>query len=272
MGGGIQTDGYRVKEGEKVDLNNWSPDDTSTFAGAEAEAIEESKRLTLRLEALQELLYAEHKHKVLIVLQAMDTGGKDGTIRKVFEGVNPQGVRVAHFRVPTPEEADHDFLWRVHRQTPGNGEMVLFNRSHYEGVLVERVHRLVPEETWSRRYKEIAHFEKLLHEGHVVIMKFYLHIDAAEQKRRIQERLTDPAKQWKFSLSDVQERELWSEYMRAYEDALQNTSTDYSPWYIIPSNKKWFRDLLVSSIIVESLEKLGMEYPKISVDPKSIKL
>ncbi len=270
--GGIQTDGYRVKEGEKVRLDKWSPDDSSSFSGGEAEALEESKKLTLKLEGLQELLYAVHKHKVLIVLQAMDTGGKDGTIRKVFEGVNPQGVRVAHFRVPTPEEADHDFLWRVHSQTPASGQMVIFNRSHYEGVLVERVHGLVPEETWSRRYKEIVHFEKLLHEDHGVIMKFYLHIDEAEQKRRIQERLNDPAKQWKFSLSDVQERKFWPEYLAAYEDAMQNTSTDYSPWYVIPSNKKWFRDLLVSTIIVEKLEKLGMEYPKLAVDPKSIKL
>jgi PPK2 family polyphosphate:nucleotide phosphotransferase len=272
MGAGIQTDRYRVKEGEKVGLGKWSPDDTSGFPGTEGEALEESKKLTLKLERLQELLYAEHKHKVLVILQAMDTGGKDGTIKKVFEGVNPQGVRVAHFRVPTPEEADHDFLWRVHRQTPGSGEMVIFNRSHYEGVLVERVHGLVPRKTWMRRYKEIEHFEKLLHEDHTVITKFFLHISRAEQKRRLQERLTDPSKQWKFSLADTHESRFWSKYMKAYEGALQNTSKDSSPWYVIPSDKKWFRDLLVSSIIVERLEELGMEYPKLSVDPKSVSI
>jgi PPK2 family polyphosphate:nucleotide phosphotransferase len=270
--GRVHTARYRVEPGKKVRHEKWDPNDTSGFEGDEAEALKESVRIDKTLDQLQEKLYAENKHKILIVLQAMDTGGKDGTIRKVFEGVNPQGVRVAHFRVPTPEEADHDFLWRVHSQTPASGEMVIFNRSHYEGVLVERVHGLVPEETWSRRYKEIVHFEKLLHEDHAVILKFYLHIDEAEQRRRIQERLNDPAKQWKFSISDVQERKFWPEYLAAYEDAMQNTSTDYSPWYIIPSNKKWFRDLLVSTIIVERLGKLGMEYPKLAVDPKSIKL
>jgi len=223
-----------------------------------------------RLERLQEVLHAEHKHRVLIVLQAMDTGGKDGTIKKLFEGVNPQGIRVARFRTPTAEEAEHDFLWIVHQESPGSGEMVIFNRSHYEGVLIERVHGLIPRKTWSRRYKEIEHFEHLLHEGHAVILKFFLHISRDEQKRRLEERATDPSKQWKFSLSDVQERRSWSKYMKAYEDALWNTSTDSSRWYVIPANKKWFRDLLVSRIIVERLDGLGMEYPKASVDLKSV--
>jgi PPK2 family polyphosphate:nucleotide phosphotransferase len=270
MSAGIPTDRYRVKEGEKVRLGAWSPSDTSGFSGTEAEALEESRKLVLKLERLQEVLYAEHEHKVLIVLQAMDTGGKDGTIKKVFEGVNPQGVRVAHFRTPTPEEADHDFLWRVHQEAPGSGEMVIFNRSHYEGVLIERVHGLIPRKTWLRRYKEIEHFEHLLHEDHTVVLKFFLHIDKDEQKRRLEERITDPSKQWKFSLSDVHERRFWSEYMRAYEDALQNTSTESSPWYVVPANNKWFRDLLVSSIIVERLEELRMEYPKSSIDLKSV--
>lgn len=263
----IQTGQFRVKEGEKVRLTDWSPGETRGVP--EGEALEESKKLTQKLERLQEKLYAEHKHKVLVVLQAMDTGGKDGTIKKVFEGVNPQGVRVEHFRVPTPEEADHDFLWRVHQQAPGSGEMVIFNRSHYESVLIERVHGLVPRKTWERRYKEIKHFERLLYEDHTVILKFFLHIDKEEQKRRLQERLTDPSKQWKFSESDSLERKFWAEYMKAYEDALENTSTDSSPWYVVPANKKWFRDYLVSTVIVEKLEELGMEYPKPSVDLKS---
>jgi len=272
MSGGVSTDRYRVREGEKVSLHKWPPSDTSGFPGTEAEALEESRKLTVKLERLQEVLYAEHRHKVLIVLQAMDTGGKDGTIKKVFEGVNPQGVRVAHFRTPTPEEGEHDFLWRVHQQAPGSGEMVIFNRSHYEGVLIERVHGLVPRRTWLRRYKEIEHFEHLLHEDSAVVLKFFLHISKDEQRRRLEERKTDPSKQWKFSLSDIQERRLWSKYMKAYEDALQNTSTDSSPWYVIPANMKWFRDLLVSSIIVERLEKLGMEYPEAPLDLKSMEI
>jgi len=270
MRAGIKTDRYRVKEGERVDLGRWPPGDTSGFHGSEAQALEESRKLTLELERLQEMLYAEHKHKLLIVLQAMDTGGKDGTIKKVFEGVNPQGVRVVHFRAPTPEEADHDFLWRAHRQTPQSGEVVVFNRSHYEDVLVGRVHGLVTKKECLRRYRDIRHFERLLHEDRTVILKFFLHIDKAEQRRRLEDRLSDPSKQWKFSLADVQERRFWGEYMKAYEDALQNTSTRSSPWYVVPSNKKWFRDLLVSSTIVERLEKLGMEYPRLPVDPNSI--
>jgi len=270
MGARVQTERYRVREGEKVRLSAWPPSDTSGFRGEEAEALEESRKLLVKLERLQEVLYAEHKRKVLIVLQAMDTGGKDGTIKKVFEGVNPEGVRVAHFRTPTPEESDHDFLWRVHALAPGSGEMVIFNRSHYEGVLIERVHGLVPRKTWMRRYKDIEHFERLLREDHTVVLKFFLHIDKEEQKRRLEERLKDPSKRWKFDVSDLQERKLWPEYMKAYEDALQKTSKDSSPWYIVPANKKWFRDLVVASVIVERLEELGMEYPKASVDPKSV--
>jgi PPK2 family polyphosphate:nucleotide phosphotransferase len=270
MGADIRTDRYRVKEGESVNLGRWPPEDTKGFHASEAEAVEGSKKLTLGLERLQETLYAEHKHKLLIILQAMDTGGKDGTIKKVFEGVNPQGVRVVHFRAPTPEEADHDFLWRAHRQTPESGEVVIFNRSHYEDVLTSRVHGLISKKECLRRYSDIRHFERLLNDDRTVILKFFLHIDKAEQRRRLEDRLTDPSKQWKFSLSDVQERRFWGEYMSAYEDAMRNTSTRSSPWYVVPSNKKWFRDLLVSSIIVERLEKLGMEYPRLAVDPKSI--
>ena len=264
----VRTGQYRVKEGEKVALGKWPQGDTRGLS--EPEALEDSKKLTLKLEKLQEMLYAEHKHKVLVVLQGMDTAGKDGTIRKVFEGVNPQGVRVAHFRTPTPEEADHDFLWRVHQQAPGSGEMVIFNRSHYEGVLIERVHGLVPKKTWERRYKEIKHFEHLLYEEGTLVLKFFLNIDRDEQKRRLEERLSDPSKQWKFSESDAPERKFWAEYMTAYMEAIENTSTDSCPWYIIPANQKWFRDYLVSSVIVDALEDLGMEYPKPSFDLKSV--
>lgn len=250
-------------------LDERDPADVSGFDGGEDLAPEVSKQLDLRLDRLQERLNAEHKHKVLVILQAMDTGGKDGTIRRIFEGVNPSGVRVAHFREPTPEELDHDFLWRVHAQVPGRGELVIFNRSHYEGVLVERVHGLIQKEVWKRRYRQINDFERMLSEEGTTILKFFLHIDAEEQKRRLQERLDDPDKQWKFSTDDLAERKLWPQYMKAYEQALENTSTEWAPWCVVPANKKWFRDLLVSTVVVEALESLRMEYPPLSVDPKT---
>ncbi len=222
----------------------------------------ELEKLNDKLEALQELLFAEHKHKVLIVLQAMDTGGKDGVIRRVFDGVNPAGVRVASFKAPTPEELDHDYLWRIHRQVPGKGEMVIFNRSHYEDVLVVRVHDFVPPEVWRKRFDQINEFEHILAESGTTILKFYLHIDKDEQKERLQARLDDPTKRWKFRLGDLEERKLWDEYMEAYEDVLSKTSTEHAPWYIVPANRKWYRDLVISSVLVETLEGLKMKYPE----------
>ncbi|HXQ91594.1 MAG TPA: polyphosphate kinase 2 family protein [Nitrososphaerales archaeon] len=258
---------YRIREGQKIRLDRWDPNDTSGF-GSKEEALKESLKLNTGLEQLQEVLFAEHKHKVLIVLQAMDAGGKDGAIRRVFEGVNPQGVRVAHFGVPTPEELNHDFLWRVHKEVPGNGEIVIFNRSHYEGVLVVRVHKLVPAEVWKCRYQDIMDFERSLNDEGTTILKFYLHIDADEQKKRLQDRLDDPTKRWKFSYNDSSERELWPEYMKAYEDVLEKTSTKWAPWYIIPANHNWFRDVLVSTIIVKTLERMHMQYPELAPETK----
>jgi len=252
---------YKVKPGSKVDLSKWDPgDDSECKDGKEAGLLRVAK-LTARLGELQELLYAEGKHKILVVLQGMDTGGKDGTIRRVFSGVNPSGVHVASFKVPTPEELAHDFLWRVHKVVPGQGEMAIFNRSHYEDVLVVRVHNLVPPEVWGKRYQQINDFEQMLAESGTTILKFYLHIDLDEQKERLQARLDDPTKQWKFRLGDLKERKRWSEYMEAYEDVLSKTSTRYAPWYIIPANRKWYRDLVISSILVETLEGLEMKFP-----------
>jgi PPK2 family polyphosphate:nucleotide phosphotransferase len=198
---------------------------------------------------------------VLIVFQAMDTGGKDGTIRRVFDGVNPAGVRVVSFKAPTSEELDHDFLWRVHKATPGNGEMVIFNRSHYEDVLVVRVHDLVPKKVWGKRFDQINEFERTLAENGTTILKFYLHIDLDEQKERLQARLDDPSKHWKFRLGDLAERKRWPEYRNAYEEVLNKTSTDHAPWYIIPANRKWYRDLVISSVLVDTLDGLKMKYP-----------
>jgi PPK2 family polyphosphate:nucleotide phosphotransferase len=253
---------YLVKPETKVKLSEHNPNDTGDFKGGKKKGLSDLEKLNDKLEALQELLFAEHKHKVLIVLQAMDTGGKDGAIRRVFDGVNPAGVRVASFKAPTPEELDHDYLWRIHKQAPGKGEMVIFNRSHYEDVLVVRVHNIVPPEVWKKRFDQINEFERTLAESGTTILKFYLHIDRNEQKERLQARLDDPTKRWKFRLGDLEERKLWDEYMAAYEDALGKTSTEYAPWYIVPANRKWYRDLVISSMLVETLEGLKMKYPE----------
>ena len=252
---------YLVKPGSKVELSEWDPNDTGDFKGGKEKGLAEVAKLDRKLDELQELLYAGHKHKLLIVLQAMDSGGKDGTIRHVFEGVNPQGVRVASFKVPTAEELDHDYLWRIHKEVPGAGEMVIFNRSHYEDVLVVRVHNLITPEVCKQRYDQINAFERLLTETGTTILKFFLHIDSDEQKKRLQARLDDPSKHWKFNPLDLKERKLWPEYMKAYEEALAKTSTDYAPWYIVPSNHKWYRDLMIASRLVETLEDLKMKYP-----------
>jgi len=202
----------------------------------------------------------------------MDTSGKDGVIRHVFEGVNPQGVRVAGFKKPTPQELDHDFLWRVHQQAPGRGEVVIFNRSHYEEVLVVRVHQMAPEEVWSKRYDHINDFERLLADEGTIILKFLLYIDPEEQKDRLQSRLDEPNKHWKFNRADLEGRKLWPEYIKAYEDAISMTSTKWAPWYIIPANRKWYRNLVVGTIIVETLEGLNMRYPEPGFDPAEIRI
>jgi len=259
-------DRYRVKPGEKVDLSKVDPSDKSIFPMGKKVGKEHLKQLNKELEALQELLYAEGKHKVLVVLQAMDTGGKDGTIRHVFEGVNPQGVKVASFKAPTKKELAHDYLWRIHKHTPGKGEIVIFNRSHYEDVLVVRVHNLVPEDIWSKRYEHITAFEKTLADEGTTILKFYLHIDKDEQKERLQARLDEPNKNWKFSLGDLEERKLWAHYTAAFEAALEKTSTDHAPWYVVPANRKWYRNLVISSVIIEKLKSLNMSYPEAEDD------
>jgi len=263
-------DRYRVVPGEKVDLNKWDPNDKSIFPMGKKVGKEHLHQLNSELETLQELLYAEGKHKVLIVLQAMDTGGKDGTIRHVFEGVNPQGVKVASFKAPTREELAHDYLWRVHKHTPGKGEIVIFNRSHYEDVLVVRVHDLVPKGVWSRRYEHISSFEKTLVDEGTTILKFYLHIDKDEQKERLQARLDEPHKNWKFSLGDLEERKVWDQYTAAFEEALEKTSTESSPWYVIPANRKWYRNLVISSIIIEKLKSLNMSFPEAEDDLSNV--
>ena len=263
---------YRLKPGRSLRLRDWDPDDASGYKPGKAKALDELQALRERLDGLQNLLYAEHKHKLLIVLQGMDTSGKDGTIRHVFAGVNPQGVSVVRFQEPTQKELDHDYLWRVHPYTPGKGEMVIFNRSHYEDVLVVRVHDLVPAKLWKKRYRQICDFEHMLVEEGTTILKFFLHISRQEQRERLLERIKDASKRWKFNMTDVKERELWPKYVKAYEDALEMTSTEWAPWHIVPANRKWYRNLVVSTAIVESLEALKMDFPKVSVDIKPSQL
>lgn len=253
---------YRVEPGKKISLADFDPNGKGDFKGGKEDGLEAVSKLNAELQELQELLYAEGKQKVLVVLQAMDTGGKDGTIRRVFDGVNPQGVKVASFKVPTAEELSHDFLWRIHKVTPAKGEMVIFNRSHYEDVLVVRVRNIVPQDVWSKRYDQINQFEKILAENGTTILKFFLHISKDEQKERLQARLDDPTKHWKFSLGDLEERKLWDDYQKAYEDAINKTSTEYAPWYVVPANRKWYRDLLISTVLVDTLKGLKMEFPK----------
>ena len=242
------------------------------FPGSKDAGRRELARLTQRLTELQELLYAEHAHALLVVLQGMDSAGKDGTIRRVFEGVNPQGVRVASFKAPTPPEVDRDFLWRVHAVVPGRGEMVLFNRSHYEDVLVERAHGLQSRPTWERRYRAINDFERMLVEEGTTVLKFFLHISREEQKRRLEARLEDRTKHWKFRAADLKERRRWSAYARAYEEAISKTSTSPAPWFVIPSDHKWFRDLAISGQIVAALESLRMRYPPLPPEFRSARV
>jgi len=261
---------YLVKGGTKVKLDDWNPADTSGFHGGKKDGEKTMDAIIEKLDPLQELLYAEHKHKLLVVLQGMDSAGKDATIRRVFEGVNPEGVRVAHFGRPSQEDLDHDYLWRAHRQVPEKGEIVIFNRSHYESVLVERVHGIVLEKTWSRRYGQIVDFERMLSEEGTTILKFFLHISKKEQANRFQARLEDPTKHWKFSYLDYNERSYWKEYVSAYEEAIERTSTDRAPWFVIPSDHGWFRDLVVSQAILSGLQGLDMKYPKL--DKSKLKL
>jgi PPK2 family polyphosphate:nucleotide phosphotransferase len=236
-------------------------DHPTTSEGDKARTVERTAKLVDRIGELQELLYAEHERKVLIILQGMDTSGKDGTVRKVLRETSPQGVRVVSFKKPSDVELDRDYLWRVHAQVPGRGELVVFNRSHYEDVLVVRVHSLVPKAVWKKRFDHINAFERMLADEGTTILKFFLHISREEQRERLQARLDDPTKRWKFEHGDLAERKLWDDYMRAYEAVLEKTSTDWAPWTIVPADRKFMRDFLVAGAVVKALEKLKMKYP-----------
>jgi PPK2 family polyphosphate:nucleotide phosphotransferase len=261
---------FRVDPHAKVKLNKLDP----AYAGeheSEDAAKQETEHYLKKLARQQALLYAERKNAVLIVLQAMDAGGKDGTIKHVFTPVNPQGVRVASFKQPTAAEIAHDFLWRVHPHAPGRGEIAIFNRSHYEDVLVTRVHKIIDKANWTDRYQRIRDFEALLVENKTTILKFFLHISKEEQLARFEQRLDDPARNWKISNADYSERELWDDYVDAFEDAIEATSTADAPWYVIPSNHKWFRNLAISQIIADTIEELKLAFPPPSVNLADIR-
>jgi len=261
---------FLVEPGARVRLAKIDPSDTGKHESHE-QALAETQRHVARMDALQYLLYADAEQSLLVVLQALDAAGKDGVVRHLFSGMNPQGTAVFGFKQPTPVEAAHDFLWRAHQRTPGKGEVVIFNRSHYEDVLVVRVHKLAPKSVWSKRYATINDFERTLAANGTRILKFFLHISPEEQLARFKQRLEDPARNWKISESDYSERELWGDYVEAYQDALEQTSTAHAPWYVIPANHKWFRNLAISRIIADTMEEMNLKLPPTRVDLAEIR-
>jgi PPK2 family polyphosphate:nucleotide phosphotransferase len=256
---------YRVKTGRKLSLKQHDPDDTGDYKksddGKESAKAETEKYIAI-ISQLQERLYANSTRALLIVLQGMDTSGKDGTIRSVMSGVNPQGCKVVSFKAPSSQELAHDFLWRVHREVPAKGQIGVFNRSHYEDVLITRVHGWVSDEVVKRRFEQIKEFEELLTENGTTILKFFLHISKEEQKERLEERIRDPEKRWKFNEGDLEERKLWNSYMGAFEDVIAATSTAHAPWYIVPANRKWYRNLVVARQVAEALEDMNLKTPQ----------
>jgi PPK2 family polyphosphate:nucleotide phosphotransferase len=266
---------YRVKPGGKLSLQEFDPDDTGEYKKNEqgkTKAKAETAKLITRLDGLQERLYAGATRSLLIVLQGMDTSGKDGTIKSVMSGVNPQGCKVVAFKAPSKDELAHDFLWRVHREVPPKGYIGIFNRSHYEDVLITRVHGWVSDKVAKRRFDQIKEFEELLTESGTSVLKFFLHISKDEQKERLEARIADPEKRWKWNSGDLEERKLWGEYLKAFEEVIAATSTEEAPWYVVPANRKWYRNLIVADRVVNGLENMKLKTPPASEDVDFTKL
>jgi PPK2 family polyphosphate:nucleotide phosphotransferase len=263
---------YRVKKGSKLEFGNHDSSDKILYQGSKDEAETQFDVLQDELQQLQKMLYAQNKHRVLVVMQAMDTGGKDGCIKHVFSRIDPQGIHVRSFKKPTEEELAHDFLWRVHSKVPSTGQMVIFNRSHYEDIIAVRVKKLFPEEVWKRRQQHVLDFERMLAEEGTTIVKIFLHISRAEQKHRLESRLNNPAKHWKFNPDDLADRARWDDFMVAYQDVIGKTSTDLAPWYVVPADRKYYRNLCVARIMVDTLKQLNMKFPAITWDPGTIKI
>jgi PPK2 family polyphosphate:nucleotide phosphotransferase len=266
----VKTSTVKVRPGDKIRLSKINPDDTGGLS--KEKACVRFYDLREKIDDLQEKLFAEHRRSLLILFQAMDTGGKDGALKSLCFGLNPAGLEVARFKAPTQAELDHDFLWRAHKVAPNKGMIGIWNRSHYEDVLVVRVHKLVPKKTWKARYDQINQFEKILCENGTTIVKFMLHISKEEQKERLQARIDDPNKRWKLSPSDLKERELWSDYQQAYEDTLNCCATKSAPWYIVPANHKWARDLAIVEVVSRVLKKMKPRYPKVRFDLAAMKI
>ncbi len=260
----------RVPRGKKLDLADIDPRGTPGFDDGKKDSLPEFARLRARLAELQDVLYAQNTHRVLVVLQGMDTGGKDGTIRHVFQDVDPIGVRMRSFKKPSAEELAHDYLWRVHPHVPGDGELVVFNRSHYEDVLVTRVHGWVADAEAKKRLSHIRAFERLLVDEGTTIVKLFLHISKQEQAERLRARLDEPDKRWKFAAADLEERAFWGDYQRVYAETLSATSTKDAPWYVVPADRKWYRNLAVARILVNTLEGLELAYPEPESDLENV--
>lgn len=262
---------HQITPGSNVDLSTIDAGEKSAFSDLKKETSRPVlTEMNRELAELQRLLWSDGTQSLLFVLQAMDTGGKDGTIRNVFSGVNPQGVDVHGFGVPGPHEMDHDYLWRIHQRTPAKGRIAVFNRSHYEDVLVVRVNDLVPRDVWSRRYEHIRSFESMLDDEGTTIVKIMLHISKDEQRERLQARLDDPSKNYKFNPNDLASRELWDEYMAAYEEAISRTSTEKAPWYVVPADRKWYRNLVISQILIDTIKGMNLAYPEADLDPSTV--
>lgn len=262
---------YRIEPGQRVRLSDIPADDTGKYASRE-DAEKDLAQDLERMFELQNRLYAENKRALLVILQGMDAAGKDGTIAHAFRGLNPQGCQVAVFGKPEGEEADHDYLWRVARAVPRYGNIGIFNRSQYEDVLAARVRALVPKSVWSRRFEQINSFERVLSENGTTILKFYLHVSKNEQRKRLAERLKDPRKNWKFAQSDIEDRALWKDYRQAYEDVLEKCSTEWAPWFVVPADHKWYRNLVVARIIVKTLADMAPKIPRPKIDVSKVEL
>jgi len=266
----VKTNAVICCPGDKIRLSKIDPDDTAGLTKAKACA--RVDQLREKIDELQEKLYAEHERSILVIFQGVDTGGKDGAIKALCSGMNPAALELARFREPTQAELDHDFLWRAHKVTPSRGMVGVWNRSHYEDVLVARVHKLVPKKVWKARYEEINRFEEILTENGTIIVKFMLHISKDEQKQRLQARIDNPNKRWKFSMADLKDRLLWDDYQEAYEDAINRCSTPGAPWYVVPANHKWARDFAVVDAVYRHLKKMKPGYPKLQFDPRTVTL
>lgn len=263
---------YKVKPGDKVKLGGKNTDDKSLYAGTKEESLADLDLLRAELKELQHQLYAQDKKSLLVVIQAMDTGGKDGCVKSVFATVDPQGIMVTPFKKPSEEELAHDFLWRVHAQVPRNGQISVFNRSHYEDIIAVKVKKLFTDSVWQKRYRHVQDFEQMLVDEGTTVVKIFLNISKKEQGERLQARLDNPDKHWKFNPDDLLDRARWEEFMDAYEDLIEKTSTEDSPWYVIPSDRKWYRNLAVTRILVDTLKGMGLSYPEIDWDPSDMKI